>query len=198
MFFVFSADEFSELVTKSGSTVNMASIKRVMEEQGCHCVLDISPQSVQWLNTVGLNPIVIFFKPDSNKHVKDVRASFKSAKVPGASASHKQLYRVAIEVERNYSHLFSGQPHSLSIVSLVFLPGGFSLASVLPKFSSIFVALAVSHFSEFAVFTETIHLSANNVWYAKLTDTIKKHQATQIWMAEFPVRLLFFLSHRIK
>ncbi|XP_075257132.1 uncharacterized protein LOC142349449 isoform X4 [Convolutriloba macropyga] len=133
-------DDFAPNVI-NGSTVNIRSIRKVMD-QNCHCVLDISPGCVQWLNMVGLYPIVIFFKPDSNKHVKAVRSSFKSQKGVGGGGQkvYKELYQVATEIERHYSHLIS----------------------------------------------DKIHLSANNVWYAKLTDTIKKHQAAQIWQSETP------------
>ena len=39
----------------------------------------------------------------------------------------------------------------------------------------------------FFIYPETIHLSANDVWFTKLVDTIKKHQSAKIWMSETPV-----------
>ena len=56
---------------------------------------------------VGLYPIVIFFKPDSKNHVKTVRASFKTSK--GGQKLNKELYALATEIEKHYSHIISGK-----------------------------------------------------------------------------------------
>ncbi|BFZ25795.1 hypothetical protein BsWGS_28834 [Bradybaena similaris] len=69
-----------------------------------HCLLDVTPYSVDRLNYAQYNPIVIFLRAENKQAVKDVRGRWKTT-----AKSVRKLLEQSDKIEKQYSHLFTGQ-----------------------------------------------------------------------------------------
>lgn len=68
-----------------------------------HCLLDVTPYSVDTLNYSQYSPIVIFLRAENKQAVKDVRGRWKTT-----AKSVRKLLEQSDKIEKQYCHLFTG------------------------------------------------------------------------------------------
>ncbi|CAG5114445.1 unnamed protein product, partial [Candidula unifasciata] len=83
--------------------IRLSSIQEAITHRK-HCLLDVTPHSVDRLNYAQYNPIVIFLRAESKQAVKDVRGRWKTA-----AKSVRKLLEQSEKIEKEYPHLFTGQ-----------------------------------------------------------------------------------------
>ncbi|KHJ46356.1 hypothetical protein D918_03409 [Trichuris suis] len=88
----------------------VAAVKDLIDK-GYHCILHVSPTSVERLHRLQIYPVVIFVKLKSPKQIKELcddRLTTKQA---------KEMFESACKLEAEYHHLFSavitGPHHSV-------------------------------------------------------------------------------------
>ncbi|XP_029649840.1 tight junction protein ZO-1 isoform X3 [Octopus sinensis] len=83
--------------------VKLSAINGVMT-QNKHCLLDITPDSVEKLNFAQYYPLVIFVASETKAAMKDVRSRWAK----NSSKNLKKLYEESMKLEKFYSYLFTG------------------------------------------------------------------------------------------
>lgn len=71
-----------------------------------HCLLDITPHSVEKLQYAQYSPIVIFISVDSRNRLRELR---KKHSKTAASKNSRKLQEQAIKIQKMYSYLFTGK-----------------------------------------------------------------------------------------
>lgn len=85
--------------------VRLSAIKSVMNRNK-HCLLDITPGSVERLQYAQYCPIVIYLYVDSRSRLRDLRKGHSKA---AASKNSRKLMEHAAKLNKQYSFLFSGK-----------------------------------------------------------------------------------------
>ncbi|GAB1606303.1 tight junction protein ZO-1-like isoform X4 [Argonauta hians] len=83
--------------------VKLSAINGIMT-QNKHCLLDITPDSVERLNFAQYYPLVIFVASETKAAMKDVRSKWAK----NSSKNLKKLYEESMKLEKFYSYLFTG------------------------------------------------------------------------------------------
>lgn len=77
-----------------------------------HCVLDVTPGSVERLQYAQFCPIVVLINVDSRQRLRDLRAkaSGHGPKLAAANStvSTKKLIEQALKIQKHHSHLLTG------------------------------------------------------------------------------------------
>lgn len=68
-----------------------------------HCVLDVSPGSVERLQLAQYAPIVIFIDVESRSRIRELRS-----KAGAVAISSKKLVEQAHKIKKHYSYLLTG------------------------------------------------------------------------------------------
>ncbi len=69
-----------------------------------HCVLDVTPSSVEKLQYAQYCPIVVYLSVESRSRLRSLRGAFSQS----ASKSGKKLLEQSQRIAKHYSHLFTG------------------------------------------------------------------------------------------
>ncbi|CAE1291025.1 TJP1 [Acanthosepion pharaonis] len=83
--------------------VKLSAINGIMTQKK-HCLLDITPDSVEKLNFAQYYPIVIFIGSEGKTAIKDVRSRWAK----NSSKNLKKLYEESMKLEKFYNYLFTG------------------------------------------------------------------------------------------
>lgn len=114
----FAAPSSSDDATLQQSTtqgiVRLSTICQVMAKNQ-HCLLDITPGSVEKLQYAQYAPIVILIDVDSRSRLRDLRS--KSRINTTNNVSTKKLIEQAHRIKKHYAHLLTGmEGHRVSIL----------------------------------------------------------------------------------
>lgn len=82
--------------------MRLSSIDAVMTAQK-HCVLSISPESVERLQLAHYAPIVILIDVDSRSRIRELRS-----KAGSATLSARKLLEQNLKIKKHYSYLLTG------------------------------------------------------------------------------------------
>lgn len=72
-----------------------------------HCLLDVTPSSVEKLQYAQYAPIVVFVDVDSRSRLRDLRSK-AGVSSSTSSVSTKKLLDQAARIKKHYSHLLTG------------------------------------------------------------------------------------------
>lgn len=71
-----------------------------------HCLLDITPSSVEKLQYAQYCPIVIFLNVDARARLKELRRKHSKA---AATKSSRKLMDDSAKIQKSYNYLFTGK-----------------------------------------------------------------------------------------
>jgi tight junction protein 1 len=127
-----------------------------------HCLLDVTPHSVEKLQYAQYCPIVIYISVDSRSRLRDLR---KKHSKTAASKNSRKLQEQALKIQKMYSYLFTGKEW----------------------FFDSFFRFDNNQF----LFLAVLDASHEDHWFEALRELISHLQERRVWMAESrPVELL--------
>lgn len=71
-----------------------------------HCLLDVTPHSVEKLQYAQYCPIVIYINVDSRSRLKELR---KNHSKTAATKSSRKLMEDSLKIQKSYNYLFTGK-----------------------------------------------------------------------------------------